>query len=93
MAGDANLAAEAIGDGVYYGDGVAGSGRAVETFLVRGEGESHGHAADIGCESSGARFWILHHAMAIGFRRIGIARTFIHLDDDPAKPQEVVWLY
>ena len=52
-----------------------------------------GRAADIVCTNSGRRFEIIDGALALGFRRIGIARTFIHLDDDPALPKRVLWLY
>src|SRR5262245_56132540 len=52
-----------------------------------------GRAADVMCECSTVRANILRHAIALGFRRIGIGKTFIHLDDDPTKPQDVAWLY
>jgi hypothetical protein len=31
--------------------------------------------------------------MEAGFNRIGIAPTFIHVDNDPSKPEDVIWLY
>jgi hypothetical protein len=31
--------------------------------------------------------------IASGFTRIGIADTFIHVDNDPVKTPAVVWLY
>ena len=52
-----------------------------------------GHAADIRCTSSQYRWHIVDALMAVGFRRIGIAETFIHVDTDPTKPQNVIWLY
>lgn len=52
-----------------------------------------GHAADIAALSSGAKFAILEAALRIGFRRVGIGSTFVHIDDDITKPQDVVWLY
>lgn len=52
-----------------------------------------GHAADIGALSSGAKFAIVEAAMRLGFRRIGIGSTFVHIDDDITKPQDVCWLY
>jgi hypothetical protein len=30
---------------------------------------------------------------ALGIRRIGIAKTFIHFDLDDTKPPKVAWLY
>ena len=53
-----------------------------------------GMAVDIRVLDSPMRYDILK----IIFRRddinrVGIARTFIHIDIDTSKPQEVVWLY
>ena len=31
--------------------------------------------------------------MQVGFNRIGIADTFIHVDDDKDKSQQVIWTY
>jgi hypothetical protein len=31
--------------------------------------------------------------MEAGFNRIGISSTFIHVDNDPSKPEDVIWLY
>lgn len=52
-----------------------------------------GLAVDIHCINSTDRFNILQAAMHCGFVRIGIGKTFIHLDIDFAKPYDVVWLY
>ena len=52
-----------------------------------------GHAVDIRCPTSRHRHKILEAALLVGFRRIGIGKGFIHLDTDPEKPQDVVWLY
>lgn len=56
-----------------------------------------GKAADVATPSSRARFLIHSAAVEAGIRRIGIDRTFLHLDmcnaaDDDA-PEEVEWLY
>lgn len=53
----------------------------------------HGEAADIQCATSKKRFLILEAAIKLKFRRIGIAKTFIHLDDSQTLPDGVVWLY
>ena len=50
-------------------------------------------AADLRARTSRKRFRILSAAFKIGFRRIGISKTFVHLDDDPNMPQDVQWLY
>jgi len=52
-----------------------------------------GYAADIKCEGSRSRYRIVSAAFEAGFNRIGIAKEFIHLDCDPAKPENVVWVY
>ena len=52
-----------------------------------------GMAADIRAIDSTTRFRILEAAFAVGFTRIGIADTFIHLDNDDSLPQCVSWAY
>jgi len=59
------------------------------------ETSSHltGHAADIHCTSSTYRYEIISALLQAGFNRIGIAETFIHVDNDPNKTQKVIWTY
>lgn len=52
-----------------------------------------GWAADIACASSAYRHAIIEAAVQAGFNRIGVSKTFIHLDMDPSKPAGVMWLY
>jgi uncharacterized protein YcbK (DUF882 family) len=52
-----------------------------------------GQAVDILCESSRARFLILSALLEVGFTRFGVADSFVHVDVDDGKPQEVVWVY
>jgi len=52
-----------------------------------------GFAADIKCTDSRKRAIILMAVIAAGFNRIGIGKSFIHVDNDPDKPSNVVWLY
>ena len=52
-----------------------------------------GLAADIGINTSSQRFAILTALIEVGFKRIGIARTFIHVDLDKNKTQKVLWTY
>lgn len=52
-----------------------------------------GLAADIAAPSSHYRYRIIEAAIKVGFNRIGIGKTFIHLDNDKDKPKEVAWLY
>ena len=52
-----------------------------------------GYAFDIRIGSSHERFIIYNALVKAGFKRIGIAGTFIHCDDHPDLPQEVTWKY
>lgn len=53
----------------------------------------YGYAADIHCTGSRERFIIVDALVKAGFRRIGIAKTFIHVDNDPDKDDRVIWMY
>jgi len=52
-----------------------------------------GWAADIHCNDSVSRFKIIAALIKAGFNRIGVAKTFIHVDCDPTKDQNVIWDY
>ena len=52
-----------------------------------------GLAVDIKATDSKTRFKILEALLSVGFTRIGIADTFIHVDMDYDKSQEVIWTY
>ncbi|EAR14661.1 D-Ala-D-Ala carboxypeptidase family metallohydrolase [Robiginitalea biformata] len=60
---------------------------------VDGSAHTRGFAADIACRDSVSRYNIIKSLQVAGFTRIGIASTFIHVDNDPDKPQEVIWVY
>lgn len=57
------------------------------------EDSSHtkGKAVDIKCIDSRTRFKILKAAFEVGFRRIEPRETWIHVDVDSDKPQDVVF--
>lgn len=59
------------------------------------ENSSHlkGFAADIHATSSSYKYEILSALLKAGFTRIGIADSFIHVDNDPNKTQKVIWTY
>ena len=69
---------------------------AKHNILVGGRvGSSHlkGVAVDISCKTSGERAKILRGLFEAGLgRRLGIAKTFIHVDMDYDKPS-AIWLY
>lgn len=52
-----------------------------------------GHAVDISATTGTAKFKIVQGLLEAGFTRIGVAKSFIHVDNDPNKPAEVIWLY
>jgi zinc D-Ala-D-Ala carboxypeptidase len=52
-----------------------------------------GLAVDIRCNTSRNRSLVLDALRAVGFNRIGIAKTFIHVDLDFDKSQNVTWIY
>lgn len=52
-----------------------------------------GHAADIVIASSEHRYVIVRALIEVGFNRIGIANSFVHVDNDPAKTPNVIWTY
>ena len=52
-----------------------------------------GHAVDIAAVGSRRRFRLLAAAIAAGFTRIGIGKSFLHLDNDYKKSQGVIWDY
>ncbi len=52
-----------------------------------------GLAVDIKAKDSKTRGLILDALRMVGFTRIGIAETFIHVDMDIEKSQNVTWLY
>ena len=58
-------------------------------------GSSHlkGLAADISCNNSVDRFKIEGILREVGFNRLGVASTFIHVDMDKNKSPNVMWVY
>ena len=51
-----------------------------------------GVAADIAVSGGADRYIILSALIKAGFKRIGVAKTFIHCDTDDSKPNSV-WTY
>jgi zinc D-Ala-D-Ala carboxypeptidase len=52
-----------------------------------------GLAVDISVKDSRQRFLVLNALIHVGFSRIGVAGTFIHVDLDLDKSQNVIWTY
>ena len=72
---------------------IAEKGKSTSSHISDTEDEIECKAGDITTTSSRARFKMLEALIKVGFTRIGIAKTFIHVDDDKTKPPEVTWLY
>jgi len=60
---------------------------------VKGSSHVKGYAVDIRCNNSSDRFKIILAALKCGFNRIGVSGNFIHLDNDPDKPKNLIWTY
>ena len=69
-------------------DALIAAGKSVEQSA-----HTTGNAVDIRVSASSTRYKVLDALLRAGFTRIGIGKTFIHADDDPAKPQGVIWGY
>lgn len=71
--------------------------RSVEYEKSKGRSGSSSHckglAADIACVSNRQRYELINCALAAGFTRIGVGKSFIHLDLDESKPQHRIWTY
>ncbi len=60
---------------------------------VKSSSHLKGLAADIACSESRNRFEMIKALLEVGFKRIGVASTFIHVDIDKNKSQNVIWTY
>jgi len=50
-----------------------------------------GIAADVRYDDSSHKFMLIEAFLKVGFKRIGIYDSFIHVDLDTSKPQKVIW--
>lgn len=64
-----------------------------KTENSKGSSHMYGLAVDIKCTNSTDRFHLIYLLQETGFQRIGVAGTFIHVDIDFDKSQEVMWTY
>ena len=51
------------------------------------------HAGDIDARGSRQRGIIIPSLVKVGFNRLGFAKSFIHVDIDPALPPNMIWFY
>lgn len=52
-----------------------------------------GNAADIHCADPRERWAMLCALQQVGFHRIGLGRTFVHVDNDMSKTPQCLWTY
>ena len=52
-----------------------------------------GEASDVACMDATNRYILIGAALKVGFNRIGVAKTFVHLDRDPFLPAPRLWVY
>ena len=60
---------------------------------VKGSSHTNGNAVDIYAPTSTQKYLIINALLQVGFNRIGVAKNFIHVDDDPSKNEDVIWTY
>jgi zinc D-Ala-D-Ala carboxypeptidase len=60
---------------------------------VKNSAHLGGYAADISCRTSRDRYHLINCLLDVGFNRIGVAGTFIHVDADPDKDPDIMWTY
>lgn len=70
--------------------------RSISFDLSRGRsGQSahcRGRAVDIRCNNSKTRASLVLKALASGFR-VGVAKSFVHIDDLPCESGSILWTY
>ena len=66
-------------------------GHPIEAKKTVGGTHAQGIAADIKVNNGVEKYRIIAEAMMMGFTGIGVAKTFIHVDDRASTP--VVWSY
>ena len=59
---------------------------------VKNSSHLTGKAADIAVGSGGERYVILNSLIKANFKRLGVAKSFIHCDNDDSKPDSI-WTY
>lgn len=71
--------------------------RTVEHEIEQGRDGTSSHtkgiAVDLACKGSRQRYLMIHALLKVGFTRIGIGETFLHVDTDEDKDQNVIWHY
>jgi len=59
---------------------------------VPNSAHTRGTAVDFSCQGGSNRYWVMKHCLGL-FKRIGVARTFIHVDVDEELLSPSLWSY
>ena len=86
-------ARELFGKPIRINSGVRTEKRNQEVGGSKTSSHLKGYAIDVSCDNSADRFRLIEVLMLVGFNRLGIAKTFIHVDNDPDKSKNVIWVY
>jgi zinc D-Ala-D-Ala carboxypeptidase len=60
---------------------------------VKESSHTNGCAVDIYAPTSRQKYIIINALLQAGFNRIGVAKNFIHVDNDASKNEDVIWTY
>jgi len=94
-----DMVRQKVGFPLYINSGMRTPAHNKEVGGVDSSAHESGWAADlaiigrVGGVVSERRARVVFAAVEVGFRRIGIAETFVHLDLDPSKPSPRIWTY
>ena len=83
---------EACGFPFIITSGYRSPDHSIESSKSKGPGtHAQGIAADIKVSKGSQRYTIIKEALLMGFKGVGVAKTFVHIDDRQTTP--VVWNY
>lgn len=83
---------EACGFPFIITSGYRSPDHSIESSKAKGPGtHAQGIAADIKVSKGSQRYTIIKEALLMGFKGVGVAKTFIHIDDRQTTP--VIWNY
>ena len=86
-------AREIYGKPIHVNSGYRTSSHNRKVGGVSSSSHLKGLAIDVACVRSDERFKMLSALLEVGFNRIGVASTFLHVDIDKDKSQNVIWTY
>jgi uncharacterized protein YcbK (DUF882 family) len=84
---------QVYGKPMYINSGYRCPARNAAVGGVAESAHVEGLAADIGCTFATDRLKLVDLAISKGFRRIGVGKSFVHLDISTSLPQDVLWVY